>query len=105
MNRPVDPEIRRKLNKFNQWEAEFNQRKSREQSYQEFCHLYELIFELKPEQQESAHQKHLEHLVEMSKRLKPALSKVEAIKDKKRHKGTKEQRHKGVRKKVKKATW
>jgi len=58
------------LEKFNVWERELNRSKTPAQTFEEFCHLYALIFELEPEQRERGHREHLAHLVEMQKRLK-----------------------------------
>jgi hypothetical protein len=70
MNRPADPDLRRKLDRYNQWEQVRRRQQSPEASFLEFCHLYELIVHLDPQQINQGHEAHLADLVAVNKRLK-----------------------------------
>ena len=72
MNRPVDPELRVKLERYNLWEREHALQKTSTQSLREFCHLYDLISHVDIQRIGAAHKVHLADLIEVAERLKSA---------------------------------
>jgi len=58
-----------KLNRFNQWEAAYEAKKTELQKIAEFCHLFELAMQMPAEIKEKAHHEHLESLIAVQRRL------------------------------------
>ena len=66
----------RKFSRFNQWEKEYEAKKTAEQKIAELMHLFELAMQMPPEKIERAHQVHLENLIEERNRLMEFKGKI-----------------------------
>jgi hypothetical protein len=62
-------EYRRRLERFNRWETEYNKAKSPARRLEEFLILFDLNFYAPAEVKTDAHRAHLDHLIDSQKRI------------------------------------
>ena len=63
-------EYRRRLERFNRWEEDYNRGKDPTRRLEEFLILYDLNFYASQEKKTQAHRAHLEHVIECRQRIK-----------------------------------
>lgn len=62
-------EVRKRLNKFNDWEIKYSKNLSVENRLDQFEELFNLIYELPNDIKEKGHKDHLDNLISVQKKL------------------------------------